>query len=103
MVKKISSAEFQQVKDSTMALVDFSASWCGPCKMMAPIFKEVSEEWEGKVDFYNIDVDENSNLALQFHVMSIPALVLFKNGESVATQVGLTSKEKLEEFIQQNM
>lgn len=99
MVKKISENEFAEVKEQSVALVDFSATWCGPCKMLAPVLEDVSEQMKDKVAFYNIDVDENPDLAGQFGIASIPALVLLKNGEKAAMQVGFTPKDGIVSFI----
>lgn len=101
MVKKISQNEFEQVKASKLAIIDFSANWCGPCKMLAPVLEEVSEEFAGKVDFYNVDVDENPDLAKQYSIMNIPALVVLKDGEKADMLVGFAPKEKLTEYINQ--
>lgn len=99
MVKKIDENGFAQVRTDPIALVDFSAKWCGPCQMLAPIVEEVSGEYAGRVAFYNVDVDENPSLAQQFGVVSIPFVALFKNGEIVANQVGFAPKEALKKFI----
>ncbi|MCI8991824.1 MAG: thioredoxin [Eubacterium sp.] len=100
MVKKISEAEFEQVKEEAAAVIDFSANWCGPCKMLAPILEEISEEMQGKVSFYTVDVDENPGLAQQFQVSSIPNLVFLKKGEPAGQQVGFVPKEMLNQWIQ---
>ena len=99
MVKKISQNEFNEVTASEVAVIDFSATWCGPCKMLAPVLEEVSEEYAGKVNFFNVDVDENPDLAMQYKIMNIPALVVLKKGEKVDTQVGFAPKENIVEFI----
>lgn len=99
MVKKINENEFMQIQSDHFALVDFSATWCGPCQMLAPIVEEISEEYAGRVAFYNVDVDENSALAQRFGVVSIPFVALFKNGELVASQVGFAPKDALKKFI----
>lgn len=99
MVKKISENEFAEVKEQSVALVDFSATWCGPCKMLAPVLEELSEDMDGAVAFYNIDVDENPNIAREFEIMSIPALALLKNGELVDMHVGFAPKNVIENFI----
>lgn len=99
MVKKIDENGFAQVRTDPIAFVDFSAKWCGPCQMLAPIVEEVSGEYAGRVAFYNVDVDENPSLAQQFGVVSIPFVALFKNGEIVANQVGFAPKEALKKFI----
>ncbi|MBQ6059478.1 MAG: thioredoxin [Clostridia bacterium] len=73
-------------------LVDFWASWCGPCRMLAPILAEIAEEYEGKVVVGKVNVDEEPLLAAQFRVSSIPTVVLFKNGKAVNTLIGLRPK-----------
>ncbi|MCR5715214.1 MAG: thioredoxin [Lachnospiraceae bacterium] len=95
MVKKITTAQFQEVKDSNVAVIDFSATWCGPCKMLAPVLEEVSEELGDRVNFYNVDVDENPDLAEQFNIMNIPNLVVLKNGTKVDQIVGFQPKQNL--------
>lgn len=99
MVKNISEKEFNKVKESKLALIDFSAQWCGPCKMLAPILDDVSKELSGKVSFFNVDIDENPNLASQFAIQNIPSLVLFKDGEKVDMQVGFQPRANLLQFI----
>ena len=103
MVKKISQNEFNEVTASEVAVIDFSATWCGPCKMLAPVLEEVSEEYAGKVNFFNVDVDENPDLAMQYKIMNIPALVVLKKGEKVDTQVGFGPKENIVEFIKKQL
>ena len=99
MVKKISGAEFEQVALQDYAVVDFSANWCGPCKMLAPILEEVSENLEGQVAFYNMDIDENPEFARKFRIMSIPALALLKKGEPVDMHIGFAPREEIENFV----
>lgn len=103
MVKKISNNEFSEAKNSGFAVVDFSATWCGPCRMLAPVMEDVSEELNGKVDFFNVDVDENSELAAEFGVQSIPALVVLKNGKKVDETVGFQPKPGIMKFLNRNM
>ena len=74
MVKKVDQSQFDEVRKSKAAVVDFSATWCGPCQMLAPILDELSGEVDS-VDFYNVDVDENPDLAREFRIMNIPAVV----------------------------
>ena len=91
-----------EVKTKALALVDFSATWCGPCRMLEPVLEELSEEMAGKVDFYNADSDENMDLAMAYRIASIPALLLLRNGEEVARTVGFQPKESLKKFIEDN-
>lgn len=76
MVEEIRNSEFDDVLNSKLAVVDFSAVWCGPCQMLAPILEELSDEMDGEADFYSADVDENRDLAYQFDIQSIPAIVI---------------------------
>lgn len=99
MVKKLNEKDFAQVQADAVALVDFSANWCGPCKMLAPVLEAVSDELGDQVAFYNVDVDENPGLAQQFGINSIPALVVLKKGEKAAMQVGFQPKAQLVAFI----
>ncbi|HEY8384707.1 MAG TPA: thioredoxin TrxA [Porticoccaceae bacterium] len=84
-------------------LVDFWAAWCGPCKMIAPLLDQLSEEYAGKVKICKIDVDANPQTAAKFSVRGIPTLMLFKGGELEATKVGALSKTQLTEFIDSNL
>lgn len=80
-------------------LVDFWAPWCGPCRMMGPILDELSEEYEGKVKFCKVNVDEEGELAEKYSIVSIPSIMLFKNGEIVKRSVGAVPKPKIEEML----
>ena len=80
-------------------LIDFWATWCGPCRMVGPIVSELAEEYDGKVKVGKVDVDEQPELAERFMVQSIPTLVYIKNGEEAARQVGFVPKEKLKEML----
>ena len=99
MVNVIGSDKWADVEAQDVAVVDFNATWCGPCKMMAPVLEELSGEYEGKVSFYAIDVDENPDLAEKFSVMSIPNLVLLKKGALADTSVGFKPKDALKGWI----
>ena len=99
MVKKVDQSQFDEVRKSKAAVVDFSATWCGPCQMLAPILDELSGEVDS-VDFYNVDVDENPDLAREFRIMHIPAVVALKDGQIVGQQIGFVPKEDLKNFVE---
>ena len=104
-VLHINDADFETtvVQSNIPVLVDFWAPWCGPCKMIAPILDEIAPEFEGKAKIVKINVDDNQLVAGQFGVRSIPTLLLFKNGQLVATQVGALPKNQLAAFINQHL
>ena len=99
MVHKIEQNNMQDAQKAKVAVVDFSATWCGPCKMLAPIMEELSEEMAGQVEFYNADTDENMDLALANKVTSIPALFLLRDGQIVDRMIGFQSKQALKNWI----
>ena len=80
-------------------LVDFWASWCGPCQMLAPVIAEIAEEYAGKVKVGKVNVDEQPNLANRYGIASIPTVMLFKNGEVVSTSLGYRPKNELETML----
>ena len=80
-------------------VVDFWAEWCGPCKMIAPALEEISEEMNGQVKITKLNIDENQDMAMKYGVRSIPMLILFKDGEPMATQIGAAPKGKLSDWI----
>ena len=101
----INDADFETVvvQSDIPVLVDFWAPWCGPCKMIAPILDEIAPVFAGKAKIVKINVDDNQLVAGQFGVRSIPTLLLFKNGQLVATQVGALPKNQLAAFINQHL
>ncbi len=101
MAKVINENEFKELvlNGSGVMLVDFFASWCGPCKALAPVLEDVSKEIGDKAMVYKVDIDENKSLAQQYRVMSVPTMKIFKNGEAVETIVGLQSKGTLIEKL----
>jgi len=76
-------------------LVDFGAVWCGPCKMLDPVVEELAGEWQDKVKFVKVDVDHNPEIAMQYQVMGVPTLILFKNGQPAERTTGFLPKKKL--------
>ena len=93
MVTKISNNDLSQAKAQGVAVLDFSATWCGPCQMLAPVLHELADEVGSKAAFYSIDVDENRQLATEYGISSIPCLVVLKNGQESARSVGFLPKQ----------
>ena len=87
--------ETEVLKSSIPVLVDFWATWCGPCQMLAPTIEEIAKEYEGKVKVGKINVDEQPELAMKFKIMSIPTLLMFKNGEVSDKMIGFVPKEQI--------
>lgn len=83
-------------------LVDFWAPWCGPCRMLAPVLEQIDGEQAGKVKIAKINIDEESELAVRYGIMSIPTLMVFKNGQVVSSQMGVRPKAQIEEMIGAN-
>ena len=104
-VLHINDADFESivVNSDIPVLLDFWAPWCGPCKMIAPLLDELAPEFAGKVKIVKMNVDDNQTTPAQFGVRSIPTLLLIKNGQVVATQVGALPKTQLANFINQHI
>ena len=100
MVKQLTNEEFEKnVKSSDrLVFIDFYADWCGPCRMMAPIVEEISEEVDG-VDFYKVNCDDEQELASKYEVMTIPTLLILKKGEQIKEFIGVTDKEEIIEEL----
>lgn len=94
---KITSENFEKevLNSDIPVLVDFYATWCGPCKMMSPIVEEIAKEMEGKVKVFKIDTDEEQQLAIKYGIMSIPTFIIFKNGKIEKTLIGMQDKTEL--------
>ncbi len=97
MSEVISSKDFQsKVLDADKpVLVDFFATWCGPCKRLAPVLDEVTAEVAGRADVYKVDIDQSPDIAARYHVNSVPTLIVFENGVEKTKKVGLQPKQQL--------
>ncbi len=94
---KVDEANFKlEVLEAALpVLVDFTAAWCGPCKMLDPVVKQLAQEWEGRVKVAKLDIDENQGLTVQYQVMGVPTLMLFVKGQPVQRVSGYLPKDKL--------
>lgn len=97
------SFESEVLNSDIPVLVDFWAEWCGPCKMIAPILEEIAQAYEGKVKVAKLNIDDNSATPQLYGIRGIPTLMLFSQGESVATKVGAISKSQLTAFLDSNI
>lgn len=98
METKITTSNFETLKNGELPLVvDFWATWCGPCRMIAPIIEELAKEYDGKINVGKCDVEECDDIAAQFGIRNIPTILFFKGGEVVDKMVGAASKSKIEE------
>lgn len=97
----VSDTDFPElILDSTLpVLVEFSAEWCGPCMALAPIIEELEKDWEGKIGVGKLDVDENPVSARRYGVLSIPTLILFRNGRSIERVTGLVNKAEIQRRV----
>ncbi|MFD3155674.1 thioredoxin [Haloimpatiens sp. FM7330] len=105
MVKSINQMNFgsEVLNQNVPVVVDFWASWCGPCKMLAPVIEEVSTELKGKAKFVKVNVDENPAIAGQYQIASIPTVMIFKNGSVAQTMVGFRPKNDIKMLIEQHI
>jgi thioredoxin 1 len=96
-IPKLNEAGFatEVLQSDVPVVVDFTAVWCGPCKMLEPVVTQLSQDWNGKVKFVKLDVDDNSNLAVQYGVMGVPTLILFVDGNPVQRLSGYQPKDRI--------
>jgi len=103
---QIKSDKFQKevIESKVPVLVDFSATWCGPCKMMGPVLEQLSAEYEGKAKVFKVDIDESMDLAEKYQIMSVPNMLIFKDGKAIDAVVGVTPpavlKQKLDSIVE---
>ncbi len=104
-IKHVTDSTFDSevLKSPLPVLVDYWAEWCGPCKMVAPALDASAASYTGRMAVAKVNIDENPSLPARYHVRGIPTLMLFRNGEVVATKVGAVSKSQLEAFIDANL
>jgi thioredoxin 1 len=95
--------ETEVLKSETPVLVDFTATWCGPCKQIAPLIDQLADEYVGKVKVVKLDIDEAPNTAVKFGVRGVPTIIVFKGGEAVARQMGAAPKTVLAQVLQRGM
>ena len=104
-VNYITEADFEDkvLASDLPVLVDFTAAWCGPCKMVTPIGEELAGEWEGKAQVYKMDVDTNQDVPIQYGIMGIPALLLFVSGDVAARVAGFKPKKQLQKIFEPHL
>lgn len=105
MVKYVTSSELEQIlaEENKTVFCDFWATWCAPCRMLAPVFEEVSDKYEDKAVFVKVDVDEQEEAAMKYGISSIPNVIAFKNGEPAASSLGFVPGAALEKFVEENL
>ena len=104
MVKTFDGAAFRAAMEEKKTLVvDFWATWCGPCRMLAPVMEKLSDEYAGRAEFVKIDVDENPDLAREYGIMSIPCVMVFKGGALAGKNVGFVPQSAMKEFIEKHI
>ena len=103
MLRNITDNDFNTLTEEGISIIDFWAAWCGPCRMQGPIFEELAEELDGQVEFFKMNVDEEPNTAKEFGIMSIPTLIIKKDGQVVEKLVGFHDKNRLNDAISKHL
>ncbi len=101
MARVINTSEFDKAIENGVVVVDFFATWCGPCKMLAPVFDEASQEVDAT--FVKVDIDQSLEIAQRFNITTVPTMMIFKNGQKVDSMVGFMPKEKLVEKVKSHL
>ncbi len=99
----LNEKNYKEKTEKGLVVVDFFANWCGPCRMMSPILEDVQKDMDEKVKIYKVDVDESENLARQFGIMSIPTILIYKDGEIVNKHIGLWMKDSMMEELNEHI
>mgnify|MGYP000905360550 CR=1 FL=1 len=102
-MKIVDSSEFKNEIESGITIVDFFATWCGPCKMLAPVLEGLSKEMEEKAKFIKVDIDQSLDLANEFQISSVPTMIIFKDGQKAEQLVGFLPKERIQEVIERSL
>ncbi|MBP3851891.1 MAG: thioredoxin [Erysipelotrichaceae bacterium] len=102
-MKQVNTEEFNTLIQKDAVLIDFFATWCGPCKMLSPVLESISEKMEGKCEFAKVDIDQSMDLAQKYGIMAVPTVILFKKGEKAAAFSGYQPEPKVMEFLQNNL
>ena len=104
-IQQLTDAQFEQdiIASKDLALIDFYADWCEPCKIIAPLLEELSNEYSDKIKFYKLDVDKNRQTPEKHGVRGIPTLIIFGSGTVKDSLVGAVGKDKLQQFIEKNL
>lgn len=102
-MKIVESNEFKSEIESGVTVVDFFATWCGPCKMLAPVLEGLAGEMEGKAKFIKVDIDQSLDLANEFQISSVPTMIIFKDGQKADQLVGFLPKERIQQAIEANL
>lgn len=105
MAKVINTSQFRgNVEDSNgVVVVDFFATWCGPCKMLAPVFESLGDEMKNEVKFLKVDIDQSLEIAQKFNISTVPTMMIFKNGKPVESLVGFMPKDKIKSKINSHL
>ena len=103
-MKQVTSSELEQlIQGEKTVFCDFWASWCGPCRMLAPVFEKIAEKYQDQAEFVNLNVDDESESAIKYGISSIPNIIAFKKGEVKASNLGFVPAEMLENFVKNNL